>query len=226
MATWVITGANRGIGKEFVERLLEDGHTVFAGMRDISSFDFEHENLTIFPLDVSSTESSNEFGRYVLSKTDTIDVLVNNAGMMDGRWATFEEVDMEKSLEVLNVNTIGPMRVTQALWPTLKSTPNAKVAMITSLMGSIDDCMSGRSYAYRTSKTGLNMITKVLSIEGRDCDITVSCYHPGWVKTDMGGERAPVSKADSVNGLLSLINGQTMEMSGRFFEYTGAEFPW
>ena len=120
MATWVITGANRGIGKEFVERLLADGHTVFAGMRDISSFDFEHENLTIFPLDVSSTESSNEFGRYVLSKTETIDVLVNNAGMMDGRWATFEEVDMEESLEVLNVNTIGPMRVTQALWPTLK----------------------------------------------------------------------------------------------------------
>ena len=226
MATWVITGANRGIGKEFVERLLEDGHTVFAGMRDISSFDFEHENLTLLTLDVSDTESAEEFGYMINSMTETVDVLVNNAGMMDGRWTAFEEVDMEKSLEVLNVNTIGPMRVTQALWPTLKSTPNAKVAMITSLMGSIDDCMSGRSYAYRTSKTGLNMITKVLSIEGRDCDITVSCYHPGWVKTDMGGERAPVSKADSVSGLLSLINGQTMEMSGRFFEYTGEEFPW
>ena len=86
--------------------------------------------------------------------------------------------------------------------------------------------MSGRSYAYRTSKTVLNMITKILAVEGQHDNISVTAYHPGWAKTDMGGERAPVSKADSVSGLLSLINGQTMEMSGRFFEYTGAEFPW
>ena len=226
MATWVITGANRGIGLEFVEKLLDEGHTIFAGMRDISQCKIDNENLTVLQLDVSNTESSNQFTKQIMSQTNTVDVLVNNAGMMDGRWQSFEEVDMELSLEVMNVNTIGPMRVTQGLWPLLKSTDNAKVAMITSLMGSIDDCMSGRSYAYRTSKTGLNMITKVLSIEGRESDITVSCYHPGWVKTDMGGDRAPVSKHESVKGLISLIKNQNMDKSGRFFEYTGVEFPW
>ena len=106
MATWVITGANRGIGKEFVERLLAAGHTVFAGMRDTSSFDIEHENLNVLTLDVSNTESAEKFGHMINSMTESVDVLVNNAGMMDGRWATFEEVDMEYSLDVLNVNTI------------------------------------------------------------------------------------------------------------------------
>ena len=226
MATWVITGGNRGIGLELVESLLSKGNKVIAGMRNPEDFTLEHANLTTLYLDVKDTNSANEFGAKIASITDTVDVLVNNAGMMDGRWQSFEDVDMEQSLEVLNVNTIGPMRVTQSLWPIMKSTPNSKVAMITSLMGSIDDCMSGRSYAYRTSKTGLNMITKVLSIEGRDHDITVTCYHPGWVKTDMGGEMAPVTKAESVEGLMSLINNQTMEKSGRFFEYTGVEFPW
>ena len=139
MATWVITGANRGIGLEFVETLLNDGHRIFAGMRDVSNFDLRHDNLTVLQLDVSNTASAKRFASEIASITDTVDVLVNNAGMMDGRWQNFEQVDMEESLEVLNVNTIGPMRVTQSLWPILKSTPNSKVAMITSLMGSIDD---------------------------------------------------------------------------------------
>ena len=145
---------------------------------------------------------------------------------MDGRWQTIGEVDPDLSLEVLNVNTIGPLRVTQALWPLLEKTSNSKVANISSLMGSIDDCLSGRSYAYRTSKTGLNMITKILSVEGRDTDVSVSCYHPGWVQTDMGGERAPVQAHESVEGLIGLIEMQDGERSGRFFEYTGVELPW
>ncbi len=93
-------------------------------------------------------------------------------------------------------------------------------------MGSIDDCMSGKSYAYRTSKTGLNMITKILAIEGQLDNITVTSYHPGWAKTDMGGERAPVPASVSVQGLIELIEQQTAGRSGRFFEYTGVELPW
>ena len=153
-------------------------------------------------------------------------MLVNNAGRIDGRWQKISEVDPDLSLEVLNVNTIGPLRVIQALWPLLETTTSSKVANITSLMGSIEDCQSGRSYAYRTSKTGLNMITKILSVEGKDSDVSVTCYHPGWVMTDMGGERAPVQPHESVEGLIELIEIQTMERSGRFFEYTGVELPW
>jgi NAD(P)-dependent dehydrogenase (short-subunit alcohol dehydrogenase family) len=226
MATWVITGGNRGIGKEFILQLIQENHTIITGVRNPEQMDFEHELLSVFKLDVSNTQSVTEFAQSVSQKTDKVNVLINNAGRMDGRWKTIGEVDPDVSLEVLNVNTIGPLRVTQALWPLLEATGQSKVANITSLMGSIEDCQSGRSYAYRTSKTGLNMITKILSVEGTDADISVSCYHPGWVLTDMGGERAPVLPQESVKGLIELIEMQTLERSGRFFEYTGVELPW
>ncbi len=226
MATWIITGGNRGIGKEFIHQLLSKNQTVITGVRFPEQMDFKHELLSIFKLDVSDSQSVTEFAQSVSQHTEQVDVLVNNAGRMDGRWQTIGEVDPDVSLDVLNVNTIGPLRVTQALWPLLEKTGNSKVANISSLMGSIDDCLSGRSYAYRTSKTGLNMITKILSVEGQDSDVSVSCYHPGWVQTDMGGERAPVQPHESVEGLIGLIEMQTIERSGRFFEYTGVELPW
>lgn len=226
MATWVITGANRGLGLEFARQLLADGHTIIAGVRYPEQMDFHHERMIVYQLDVASTKSVATFAKNVQSSAASIDVLVNNAGRMDGRWQSLEEVDPELSLEVLNVNTIGPLRVSQALWPLLQGEKQTKVANISSLMGSIDDCMSGRSYAYRTSKTGLNMITKILAVEGQPDNITVTSYHPGWAKTDMGGERAPVPVSVSVQGLIELINQQTIERSGRFFEYTGEELPW
>lgn len=226
MATWVITGGNRGIGKEFILQLIQENHTIITGVRDPELMDLEHELLSVFKLDVSNTQSVTEFAQSVSQHTDQVNVLINNAGQMDGRWQSIGEVDPDVSLEVLNVNTIGPLRVAQALWPLLEATGQSKVANITSLMGSIEDCQSGRSYAYRTSKTGLNMITKILSVEGKDADISVSCYHPGWVLTNMGGERAPVLPQESVKGLIELIEMQTMKRSGRFFEYTGVELPW
>lgn len=226
MATWVITGANRGLGLEFAKQLLTSGHTIIAGVRRPEDMEFHHEHMIVHQLDVASTTSVEAFAKNVRSSTDSIDVLVNNAGRMDGRWQSLEEVDPEISLDVLNVNTIGPLRVSKALWPLLQSAQQTKVANISSLMGSIEDCMSGRSYAYRTSKTGLNMITKILAVEGQHDNISVTSYHPGWAKTDMGGERAPVPVSVSVKGLIELINEQTQERSGRFYEYTGDELPW
>jgi NAD(P)-dependent dehydrogenase (short-subunit alcohol dehydrogenase family) len=226
MATWVVTGANRGIGLEFAKQLLAEGHSVIAGVRSPESMKFSHEKMSILQLDVSSTSSVHEFAENVKSMSQSIDILVNNAGRMDGRWQSLEDVDPEVSLEVLNVNTIGPLRVSQVLWPLLQASNKGKIANISSLMGSIDDCMSGRSYAYRTSKTGLNMITKILAVEGKDHNITVTAYHPGWAKTDMGGERAPVPVSVSVKGLIGLIHKQDIAQSGRFFEYTGDELPW
>jgi NAD(P)-dependent dehydrogenase (short-subunit alcohol dehydrogenase family) len=226
MATWVITGANRGLGLEFVKQLLASGHRVFAGVRQPDSMPIHHDDLTVLSLDVSSSDSVHQFSKQIKAITNQIDVLVNNAGRMDGRWQSLDEVDPDVSLEVMNVNTIGPLRVSQALWPLLQGSTLTKVANISSLMGSIEDCMSGKSYAYRTSKTGLNMITKVLAVEGKKDNITATAYHPGWAKTDMGGERAPVPVSDSVQGLIELINEQEHAKTGRFFEYTGEELPW
>ena len=92
MATWVITGANRGLGLEFVKQLLDQGHTVVAGVRTPGNMDFLHRNLTVLTLDVASTDSVQSFANEIKSITDSIDVLVNNAGIMDGRWQSLSEV--------------------------------------------------------------------------------------------------------------------------------------
>ena len=105
MATWVVTGANRGIGLEFAKQLLAEGHSVIAGVRSPESMKFSHEKMSTFQLDVSSTSSVHEFAENVRSMSQSIDILVNNAGRMDGRWQSLEDVDPEVSLEVLNVNT-------------------------------------------------------------------------------------------------------------------------
>ena len=98
--------------------------------------------------------------------------------------------------------------------------------MITSLMGSIADCMSGKSYAYRASKTALNMLTTAMKNELRDRGISVMLVHPGWVETDMGGPDAPIQAEESVAGIMARIEEQTMDMTGRFVDYTGQVLPW
>ena len=133
MATWVVTGANRGIGLEFAKQLLAEGHSVIAGVRSPESMKFSHEKMSTFQLDVSSTSSVHEFAENVKSMSQSIDILVNNAGRMDGRWQSLEDVDPEVSLEVLNVNTIGPLRVSQVLWPLLQASNQGKIANISSL---------------------------------------------------------------------------------------------
>ena len=98
--------------------------------------------------------------------------------------------------------------------------------MITSLMGSIADCMSGRSYAYRASKTALNMFTVAMKNELRELGISVMLVHPGWVETDMGGPNAPIQCEESVTGIMARIEEQTLDMTGRFVDYAGTALPW
>ena len=100
------------------------------------------------------------------------------------------------------------------------------IAMISSLMGSIDDCHSGRSYAYRASKTALNMFSVAMKKEALEDNISFLILHPGWVKTRMGGEHAPVELSESVEGMLNLIVNHTLDKSGRFVQYDGVDLPW
>ena len=100
------------------------------------------------------------------------------------------------------------------------------VAMISSLMGSIDDCLSGKSYAYRASKTALNMLSVAMKKEGAEDNISFLILHPGWVKTRMGGDNAPVELEESVAGMLELIYNNSLADSGRFVQYDGVDLPW
>ncbi|MBT5391949.1 MAG: SDR family oxidoreductase [Euryarchaeota archaeon] len=225
MGIAVITGANRGLGAEWVHQLLEEGWEVYAGYRTelgrLSTF--ENPNLTIHQLDVQSNESVENFAENAPSH---IDLLINNAGVADGRWRNLTEIDDSWALEVIDINALGPVRVVKALYGKMNHASLTNVAMISSLMASIDDCHMGRSYAYRASKTALNMFTVAMKKEAIEDNIAFVILHPGWVKTDMGGDRAPVEIPDSVSGMREVLASRTLENSGQFVQFDGELLPW
>ena len=225
MRTAVVTGASRGIGSEFVVRLLDAGWCVYAGYRsDMHRLELiQNKNLICHQLDVTNNDSINNFVKRI---DGNVDLLINNAGVPDGRWRNLKEIDDEWMLEVLNINSVGPVRMVKALYDKMSHDSMTTVAMISSLMGSIDDCHSGRSYAYRASKTALNMLSVAMKKEAIEDNISFLILHPGWVKTRMGGEHAPVELTDSVQGMLDLIDSHDIENSGRFVQYDGVDLPW
>ena len=225
MPTAVVTGASRGIGSEFVVRLLESGWKVYAGYRsDKHRLELiDNENLFCYSLDVTDNKSIKNFCDKI---TDDVDLLINNAGVPDGRWRNISEIDDEWVLQVLNINSVGPVRMVRELYDKMNHDSLTTIAMISSLMGSIDDCHSGRSYAYRASKTALNMFSVAMKKEALEDNISFIILHPGWVKTRMGGEHAPVELSESVEGMLNLIVNHTLDKSGRFVQYDGVDLPW
>ena len=154
MRTAIVTGASRGIGSEFVVRLLQDGWRVYAGYRsDMHRLELiEDENLFCYELDVTVNESIRKFAERV---EYPVDLLINNAGVPDGRWRSIKEIDDAWMLEVIDINSVGPVRMVKAFYDKMAHENLATVVMISSLMGSIDDCHSGKSYAYRASKSCL-----------------------------------------------------------------------
>ena len=221
----VVTGASRGIGSEFVVRLLSDGWRVYAGYRsDMHRLELiNNKNLICHQLDVTNNDSIIDFVKRI---DGNVDLLINNAGVPDGRWRNIKEIDDRWMLEVLDVNSVGPVRMVREFYDKMSHNSLTTVVMISSLMGSIDDCQSGRSYAYRASKTALNMLSVAMKKEALEDNISFLILHPGWVKTRMGGEHAPVELGDSVEGMLELIYSHSLENSGRFVQYDGVDLPW
>lgn len=225
MRTAVVTGASRGIGSEFVVRLLDDGWRVYAGYRaDKHRLELiDNPNLFCYKLEVTDNNSIRQFAESI---TENVDLLINNAGVPDGRWRNIKEIDDQWMLEVLDINSVGPVRMVKELYDKMSHESLTTVAMISSLMGSIDDCHSGRSYAYRASKTALNMLSVAMKKEGVEDNISFLILHPGWVKTRMGGENAPVELEESVAGMLELIYNNSLADTGRFVQYDGVDLPW
>ena len=226
----VVTGANRGLGLEFVRQLLARGDHVIAACRhpgratELNHLAGDHPGrLHVLPLDVADEKSRTAFAHELPLVTDGIDVLVNNAGVLHSgeRWGSVSAASLEDSLRT---NAIGPFMLTQALAPQLAR--DARVANISSGMGSLGDDPDFHSPSYRISKTALNMATRMLAkaLESRGIAVIALC--PGWVQTDMGGSGAQITPPESVSALLDTIGAMSMERSGGFYNRFGKAMPW
>jgi NAD(P)-dependent dehydrogenase (short-subunit alcohol dehydrogenase family) len=224
MSTWLVTGANRGIGLEMVRQLTARGDTAIAtARRPEAAGALTDLGARVLSVDVSDAGSVRRMGEHL---GDTpIDVLVNNAGV-SGPGRNIATLDLDAVRATLEVNTIGPMRVTQALLPNLRAGTGKKIAHVTSLMGSIADNSSGGAYGYRASKAALNMFNKNLSLELGGEGFICVVLNPGWVKTDMGGTHAPTPVSDSVRGLLRVIDELVSADNGTFINHDARRLPW
>jgi NAD(P)-dependent dehydrogenase (short-subunit alcohol dehydrogenase family) len=228
----LVTGANRGLGLEFARQLLARGDRVVATCRNpgkasalnLLSGEFPGR-LHVAPLDVSEPRSHTALVQELplLADGQPLDLLINNAGVLRSgeRFGTVQAKDLEASFRT---HALGPFLLVQALFPQLAD--GTTVANISSEIGSIGLRQEFRTPSYAIGKAAQNMATSLLAqaLVGRG--IRVVALHPGWVRTDMGGDGALLAPRDSVAGLLRVIDGLQPDDSGRFLDWQGQTLPW
>ena len=223
----LITGANRGIGLQLTKHYLQAGWQVIATYRNAHDNDalraLECPQLAMLQVDVSSDKDLTNLANRLHGKG--LDLVINNAGIYGPREQTLGTIDRHIWREVLEVNTISPLMLAQALVENLAQNKGT-LTIISSKVGSIDDNSGGAGYMYRSSKTAVNQVTKSLSIDLAPRHIKVVVLHPGWVQTDMGGPNALITVAKSVAGLSSVIANLTTAQSGHFINYDGSTIAW
>ena len=213
----LITGANKGLGKETARQLALLGYTVVVAARDLKSGDAVVTELRsldcdahAIKLDVTNPEDISNCVNYIETTFGKLDVLVNNAGVVlewDGN-----PTSADKIRQTLEVNLIAPFAITEALVPLLSLSTDARVINQSSILGSIDtaekmweDVSKFMSVGYATSKTGLNMLTQIQSKTLAEKGILVAASHPGWVKTDLGTAEAPMEVKEGASTVVSLV---------------------
>lgn len=220
MLNAIVTGANRGIGLALCRALSERGYEVTALCRQ------SNHALDALPVnvhegyDVTDGSAIDAFAHSVAP--GSVDLLINNAGVLQGM--SLNDLDVESIRRQFEINALGPLRVTASLVPKLKN--GAKVALITSRMGSMGDNDSGGSYGYRMSKAALNAAGVSLAKDLGPKGIAVAILHPGYVKTDMTGVSALIDNDESASGLLERIDQLNLENSGSFWHMNGEILPW
>ena len=232
MHSILITGSNRGLGLEWARQYAAQGWRVYATCRfpaqadDLHLLAREYDNVAIHPLDVTQPEQIHALAKNLNGAK--LDVLVNNAGIYFERWGKDKlgTIDFDAWQQTLAVNTLGAVRVTEALREHLARGDKRLVVVITSHMGSIAEIASPNDYAYRSSKAALNAAMKGLALELDARGIGVLLLHPGWVRTRMGGSEAPFSVSESVANMRVLVEGFTPAESGAFYRHDGTTIPW
>jgi NAD(P)-dependent dehydrogenase (short-subunit alcohol dehydrogenase family) len=227
--TVCITGAARGLGLGYTEHYLQAGWQVLAVARkakekdNLKSLAQKYgQQLELFDADVTNHETLLPLKKRWESQP--LDLLINNAGILLDGHTEFEKLRLDTLRESFEVNVIAPVALTQMALPALQKSKKPVVAMMSTLMASIADNASGGYYAYRSSKTALNMVTRSLA---NDCPWLIAiALHPGWVQTDMGGAQAPTSVSESIQGLTRVIAGLKADDSGQFRNFKGQTLPW
>jgi len=226
--TLFITGANRGLGLEFVRQYAIDGWQVIASCRDpveakaLQSLKTNYANISIIKLDVANFDEIHQVAESL--KNITIDLLINNAGIYLDR-AT-DRINVDDWVQTFKVNSIAPVILLNAFKNHLANSELKKAVTLSSKMGSIDDNTKGGSYLYRSSKTAVNMAIKTASIDFKPLGISLATLHPGWVQTDMGGPDGLIDIPTSVHGLKLVINSLSLANTGQFIDYEGKLIAW
>ena len=224
MPTLLLTGASRGIGRELLNQYKQDGWTVVAACRDPGAVgDIGADQ--VLPLDVTSEDSIQALKGAVGDMP--VDVLWNNAGVYLDKGMDLAGTGFDIWSESFAVNTIAPLRIANAFAANVAASTKKTMAFTSSRMGSIGDLGgSANAYAYRTSKTALNMASALLANDLRDQGVKTVVLHPGWVRTDMGGPSADIDTVTSASGMKRVVDSLTDEQSGGFFNYDGKTWPW
>ena len=227
MPTTLITGASRGLGFEFARQYSLAGWRVIAtcrGAKDMEPLTELGGEIEVHKLDVSDHDQILALAHTL--RRESIDVLLNNAGVHGPRPSRLGAIDYDAWDEVFRVNTLGPMRMTECFIDHIARSDRKLIVVVSSIMGSITDNEVGGAYSYRSTKAAANAVTKNLAIDLRDRGVTVVAMHPGWVTTDMGGAGADMEAVESIRAMRQVIDGIRRGDTGQFLNYDGTVIPW
>ncbi|XP_034253205.1 C-factor-like [Thrips palmi] len=248
MSSVLITGSSRGLGLEFVKQLLahpKAPSVLIAACRkpdnasELQSLAKAHSNLHVVQFDVNDFDSYDAFTQKVASIVGEkgLNVLINNAGIMKGKKDSLSDFNAKDMMDTLTTNYIAPVLLIKAMRPLLKlaadSNKNLPIGWsraaainITSYLGSLAENTFGTFLEYRESKAALNMAARSIAVELAPDNIFVLSMHPGWVQTDMGTSEAPLTKEDSISGMLKVFYSLKPEQHGTFVQWDGKVLPW
>lgn len=225
MPTLLITGANRGLGLEFVKHYAAAGWRVHACARDADAAALKAVAGDVRRHRLDATDWSGISALAGTLRGEAIDLLLANAGISGSEAGDLGKIDADVWAHTFQVNALAPVKLAEAFVDHVAASDRKLMVAISSRLGSIEFNDGGR-YAYRASKAALNSGWKGLAADLRDRGVTCVVLHPGWVSTDMGGAQAPVTPPQSVAGMTTVIAGLKAGDSGRFINFDGAALPW
>lgn len=225
MTRILITGAGRGIGFELAKQSIEKGWDVVGSVRSVEAQrDLAQKlpQMAVLNFDVTDHGAVENVANAFHSP---VDILVNCAGVIGPDKQSTLDMDFEGFAKTLEINVLAPLKIAQVFLPLVRESSNGRIINISSQMGRMEFSASDR-IAYRSSKAALNKVTQALATDLQPEGVTVIAMHPGWVSTDMGGSQAPVKPNESAAGLLNVMEGLTLEDTGKFIDWDGTPRVW